>query len=67
MTYKEFLNSTKSNQELATFLFNFCSSFYTESISGLCDRPCIESNNSCYGCIEELLDKEIDVDLLHRA
>lgn len=60
MTYQEFLNSTKDKDKLATFLYNFCSAFYTETLHGICDKPCNESKDSCYGCMKELLDKEMD-------
>lgn len=60
MTYQDFLNSTTDKEKLATFLYNFCSAFYTENLHGICDKPCHESKDSCYGCMKELLDKEID-------
>lgn len=67
MTYKKFLNTTTDNDKLANFLYNFCVSFYCECLSGICDnKPCDECKDSCYGCIEELLDTEIDERLLER-
>lgn len=60
MTYKEFLNTTADKDKLSIFLFNFCTAFYSETLSGICDIECYESKDKCYGCIERLLDKEMD-------
>ena len=60
MTYQEFLNTTTDKDELATFLFNFCSAFYSETLVGVCDKECYESQDECYGCLKRLLDKEMD-------
>ena len=60
MTYKEFLNKTTDEEKLATFLYNFCSAFYSECLTGICDKPCNESKDGCYGCMKELLNKEMD-------
>lgn len=60
MTYQEFLNTTTDKDKLAIFLYNFCSDFYTEHLTGVCDKPCSESKDSCYGCLKEALDKEMN-------
>ncbi len=66
MTYKKFLNTTTDETKLATFLFNFSASFYSERLGEICDKPCEECRDSCYGCIAELLNKEMDDKLLEK-
>lgn len=66
MTYKQFLNTTTDKTKLATFLYNFCVSFYSEKLEEICDKPCEECGDSCYGCIAELLNKEMNNKLLER-
>ena len=50
MTYKEFLNTTTDEERLATFLYNFCSAFYSECLTGICDKPC----NDIQGLYEDM-------------
>lgn len=66
MTYKQFLSTTTDETLLAAFLFNFSSLFYLEKLEGICNKPCEECKDSCYGCIAELLNKEMDGKLLKK-
>lgn len=66
MTYKEYVNNTSDNAQLARFLVNFCTDFYSETLNGICNVSCETCKHSFYDCVEKLLKQKVDTAKLLR-